>query len=352
MVQFDGPVLELMTDGRTRFDQRLNGLGPDLLRDDFDGTLCAASVRTTRPAASERHSLTSGTSRGSGTFGSRSPAISPASARGARGERLGRRGQGDRPRGASAMRRPRAGRQNRHGGPGASRARSRESNWVYGRAGLPCRRCGTWYGPAARATTIGPPTGAHSPELSGAVTRPGHLPRSSASVTGADTVAPGNTLASFQAALEAGVHMIEFDVLRLDDGRRCWRTTSRRGPAPAADPRGRDSILRRRGVRGRRARRRHETAGLRARGGGGAGEQVPLRPRAHPSSTSTASTASPRSRALPGWVVGARVRTGLHPHSVAPGALVLAPAMRARRRARLPTIAAGRCETVMAHWLP
>src|SRR5215472_2485669 len=28
VVQFDGPVLELMTDGRTRFDQRLAGLGP------------------------------------------------------------------------------------------------------------------------------------------------------------------------------------------------------------------------------------------------------------------------------------------------------------------------------------
>jgi glycerophosphoryl diester phosphodiesterase len=36
---------------------------------------------------------------------------------------------------------------------------------------------------------------------------------------GADHVAPGNTLASFEAALEAGVDMIEFDVLRLRDGR-------------------------------------------------------------------------------------------------------------------------------------
>jgi endonuclease-8 len=35
VVQFDGPVLELMTEGRTRFDQRLAALGPDLLRDDF-----------------------------------------------------------------------------------------------------------------------------------------------------------------------------------------------------------------------------------------------------------------------------------------------------------------------------
>jgi len=36
---------------------------------------------------------------------------------------------------------------------------------------------------------------------------------------GADHVAPGNTIASFEAALECGVDMIEFDVLRLRDGR-------------------------------------------------------------------------------------------------------------------------------------
>ena len=31
VVQFDGPVLELMTDSRTRFDNRLTQLGPDIL---------------------------------------------------------------------------------------------------------------------------------------------------------------------------------------------------------------------------------------------------------------------------------------------------------------------------------
>ncbi|MDP9133830.1 MAG: hypothetical protein M3N56_03270, partial [Actinomycetota bacterium] len=36
VVQFDGPVLELMTDSRTRFDQLLAGLGPDIVADDFD----------------------------------------------------------------------------------------------------------------------------------------------------------------------------------------------------------------------------------------------------------------------------------------------------------------------------
>jgi endonuclease-8 len=36
VVQFDGPVLELLTDSRIRFDQRLAGLGPDVLAAQFD----------------------------------------------------------------------------------------------------------------------------------------------------------------------------------------------------------------------------------------------------------------------------------------------------------------------------
>ena len=36
VVQFDGPVLELMTDSRTRFDNRLTQLGPDILAPEFD----------------------------------------------------------------------------------------------------------------------------------------------------------------------------------------------------------------------------------------------------------------------------------------------------------------------------
>jgi endonuclease-8 len=35
-VQFDGPVLELMTESRRRFDQRLAGLGPDICAGEFD----------------------------------------------------------------------------------------------------------------------------------------------------------------------------------------------------------------------------------------------------------------------------------------------------------------------------
>src|SRR3954452_11772107 len=36
VVQFDGPVLELMNDSRTRFDQRVAGLGRDILAEEFD----------------------------------------------------------------------------------------------------------------------------------------------------------------------------------------------------------------------------------------------------------------------------------------------------------------------------
>ncbi len=52
VVQFDGPVLELVTDARTRFDQQLAGLGPDVLDRDFDEARFLARLREddqTRP---------------------------------------------------------------------------------------------------------------------------------------------------------------------------------------------------------------------------------------------------------------------------------------------------------------
>src|SRR5215210_2775903 len=45
VVEFDGPVLELMTDSRTRFDRRLAALGPDLLADDFAETAFLRRLR-------------------------------------------------------------------------------------------------------------------------------------------------------------------------------------------------------------------------------------------------------------------------------------------------------------------
>jgi endonuclease-8 len=50
VVQFDGPVLELMTDARTRFDQRLASLGPDVLAEDFDERRFLARLRADGPS--------------------------------------------------------------------------------------------------------------------------------------------------------------------------------------------------------------------------------------------------------------------------------------------------------------
>ena len=49
VVQFDGPVLELMTDGRTRFDQRLAGLGPDVLGEELDEAAVVRNLRADDP---------------------------------------------------------------------------------------------------------------------------------------------------------------------------------------------------------------------------------------------------------------------------------------------------------------
>jgi endonuclease-8 len=49
VVQFDGPTLELITDGRSRFDQRLAGLGPDILDDQFRGSEFLRRLRLEDP---------------------------------------------------------------------------------------------------------------------------------------------------------------------------------------------------------------------------------------------------------------------------------------------------------------
>jgi endonuclease-8 len=49
VVQFDGPELELMTEGRTRFDQRLAGLGPDVLGAELDERAVLRRLRDDDP---------------------------------------------------------------------------------------------------------------------------------------------------------------------------------------------------------------------------------------------------------------------------------------------------------------
>jgi endonuclease-8 len=49
VIERDGPTLELMTEGRVRFDQRLAGLGPDVLAEEFDGPRFLARLREDDP---------------------------------------------------------------------------------------------------------------------------------------------------------------------------------------------------------------------------------------------------------------------------------------------------------------
>ena len=49
VAQFGGPVLELMTESRTRFDQRIAGLGPDILAAELDEEAILRRLRTDDP---------------------------------------------------------------------------------------------------------------------------------------------------------------------------------------------------------------------------------------------------------------------------------------------------------------
>jgi endonuclease-8 len=49
VVEFDGPLLELITEGRTRFDRRLAALGPDVLAPEFDWDRYLARLRSDDP---------------------------------------------------------------------------------------------------------------------------------------------------------------------------------------------------------------------------------------------------------------------------------------------------------------
>jgi endonuclease VIII len=50
IVQFDGPVLELVSDLRLRSDRRLTGLGPDVFGESFDPALFLARLRREHPS--------------------------------------------------------------------------------------------------------------------------------------------------------------------------------------------------------------------------------------------------------------------------------------------------------------
>lgn len=144
VVQFDGPVLELMTDARTRFDRRIAWLGPDILSDDFDADGFVRRLRDDdqtrgigdalldqRNLAGVGNIWKSEACFLAGIDPWRAVAsVSDAEARAVVG-------------GA----RPLMRRSSERGGPvvtvdpGGPARGGRSRTWVYGRAGLPCRRC-------------------------------------------------------------------------------------------------------------------------------------------------------------------------------------------------------------------
>jgi endonuclease VIII len=133
VVEFDGPLLELLTEGRTRFDQRLAALGPDVLATEFDSERFLRRLRSDDPTRTLGDALLEqGTVAGIGNIwkaeGCWEAAVDPWRSVGAVSD-------------AEALSiidgmRPRMLRSAREG-PFTTEPR------VYGRAGQPCQRCGS-----------------------------------------------------------------------------------------------------------------------------------------------------------------------------------------------------------------
>ncbi len=197
VVQLRGPVLELMTESRTRFDQRLAGLGPDILAPELDAARFLRRLREDDPTRGIGDALLDQRLiAGIGNFwkseGCFAAEIDPW-----------------RPVGEVSDDEALAIVEELRMRMRASASDGRQDRWrqIYNAARRPCPRCGP---PTAHQ---GPRPGRRQPadvlvpELP-ALRRVGHK--------GADHIAPGNTTASFDAALAAGVDMIEFDVLPED----------------------------------------------------------------------------------------------------------------------------------------
>jgi len=146
VVQFDGPVLELMTDSRTRSDLRLAALGPDILAETFDEQTFLRRLRDDDPTRGIADALLDqGIVAGIGNVWKSEACflagVDPwrPSAQVSDEEAL-ELVRGVRPlmqlsaeRGGRIVSRPRRDRR---------RPSSSEDRWVYERAGQPCRRCG------------------------------------------------------------------------------------------------------------------------------------------------------------------------------------------------------------------
>jgi endonuclease-8 len=131
VVQFDGPVLELLTEGRTRFDRQLAALGPDVLAPEFDeraflGRLRADTARQVGDALLDQR-IVSGIGTVWKSEGCFLAGLSPWRPIGTvSDEGVMRVIREIRPLMAQSV-----------GGE------FRQRRWVFERSGLPCRRCNT-----------------------------------------------------------------------------------------------------------------------------------------------------------------------------------------------------------------
>ena len=132
VVQFDGPVLELMTESRTRFDRRLAALGPDIVAETWDEAAFLRRLREDDPTRGIGDALLDQrTVAGIGNLW-KSEACFLAGIDPWRGVA----GVGD----DEALAIVREARPLMRGS--AARGGPRAPAWVYERTGLPCRRCG------------------------------------------------------------------------------------------------------------------------------------------------------------------------------------------------------------------
>ena len=270
VVQFNGPVLELMTESRTRFDQRIAGLGPDILAPEFDYERYLRRLREddpTRPIGDAV--LEQRTVAGIGNLWKAEACfeagIDPWRPTGKVSDEE-----------AVAIvdaARPRMQQSARDGNQTAPPARLRPR-----RAALPALRrrlADPLEGPGRRQ-----PHDLLVPAMS-ELTRAAPLRR--VGHKGADLIAPGNTPASFDAALAAGVDMIEFDVLPEDRWPADNDDAARARPRPRAPDRRRDDARggprppRLDAVRRGRAGPRPQAPRLRGAGGGRAARPRPGR---------------------------------------------------------------------------
>jgi endonuclease-8 len=133
VVQFGGPVLELMTDSRSRFDQRIARLGPDVLADGFDEAAFLKRLREDDASRGIGDALLD--QRNICGIGNLWKSEACFIARLDPWRPLGRVSDGEALAAVNAVR-PLMLRSAQGGGVG-------RDPWVFERHGRPCRRCGT-----------------------------------------------------------------------------------------------------------------------------------------------------------------------------------------------------------------